>query len=360
MHHDYSNDLLNYNQFGFTPKKSAIDAALAVKEFLAEGMREGHIKILVGLDVKVAFDAAWWPSILKTLKEFKCPQNFYSIVKSYFSERTVIFSANSIQTESDVSKGCPQDSCCGPGFWNIQYNSLHNLEFSKRTKASSFADDLLIAISAETIREAENYANIEIIKISNWAKDKIIFNEQKSKVMVVTRGKRRENKAVSIYLNNKPLEQVSNIKYLGIFIDRKLNFREPITQTYRKCSTLIHALAKSAKLSWGLKHEVLKTIYKGAILPLMLYGVPVWIGAKERKCNKIIYSRVQRPIIIKIAKAYRTTSREALCTLTGLTPIVIKGRNCPNISYYRDRQNHQLDHEEEPKNWTQPADSESA
>ena len=40
MHHVYSNDLLNHNQFGFTPKKRAIDATLAVKEFLEEGMRE--------------------------------------------------------------------------------------------------------------------------------------------------------------------------------------------------------------------------------------------------------------------------------------------------------------------------------
>jgi len=53
---------LNYNQFGFTPKKSAIDAALAVKEYLEEGISHGHIAILVTLDVKGAFDAAWWPS----------------------------------------------------------------------------------------------------------------------------------------------------------------------------------------------------------------------------------------------------------------------------------------------------------
>ena len=34
--------------------------------------------------------------------------------------------------------------------------------------------------------------------------------------------------------------------------------------------------------------------------------------------------RVQRLINLKIAKAFRTTSTEALCTLTGLTPIIIK------------------------------------
>jgi hypothetical protein len=59
MHHAYSNKFLNHNQFRFTPKKSAIDTALAVKEYLEEGMREGHIVILVSLNVKGAFDATW-------------------------------------------------------------------------------------------------------------------------------------------------------------------------------------------------------------------------------------------------------------------------------------------------------------
>jgi hypothetical protein len=53
MNRVYSNDLMNHNQFGFTPKKSAIDASLAVMEFLEGGMRESYITILVGLNVKV-------------------------------------------------------------------------------------------------------------------------------------------------------------------------------------------------------------------------------------------------------------------------------------------------------------------
>ena len=104
MHHVYSNNLLNHNHFGFTPKKSAIDAALAVKEYLEEGMSEGHIAILVSLDVEGAFDAAWWPSILKTLQEFKCPKNLYNLAKSYFSDRTATLSMNSIQMEREVNK----------------------------------------------------------------------------------------------------------------------------------------------------------------------------------------------------------------------------------------------------------------
>jgi hypothetical protein len=47
-------------------------------------------------------------------------------------------------------------------------------------------------VRAENVREGENFANIEVNKISKWAEDnKIKFNEQKSKVMVVTRRKRK-------------------------------------------------------------------------------------------------------------------------------------------------------------------------
>jgi hypothetical protein len=47
----------------------------------------------------------------------------------------------------------------------------------------------------KTVREAENIANIELRKISSWAKDnKIRFNKQKSKAMLLTRRKHRERK----------------------------------------------------------------------------------------------------------------------------------------------------------------------
>jgi hypothetical protein len=143
---------------------------MIVKECVEEGLCEGLITVLVSLDVKGAFDAAWWPSILMTLKDFNCPRNLYYLTKSYFSQRTAVMSTNTIRVEREVSKGCPQGSCCRQGFWNIQYNCLLILEFRKQTKAIAFADDLLIAVKAESVQEAENITNIEMNEILIWAK----------------------------------------------------------------------------------------------------------------------------------------------------------------------------------------------
>ena len=86
-----------------------------------------------------------------------------------------------------VTKGAPQGSCCGPGYWNILYNSLLNTPFLKHTKVIVSADDLILAIRNSTTRAAENMANVEMTKISAWAKNnKIKFNEEKSKVMIVS------------------------------------------------------------------------------------------------------------------------------------------------------------------------------
>ena len=131
-------------------------------------------------------------------------------------------------------------------------------------KAIAFADDLLIAVKAESISEEENITNIAMNKVLTWAKNnKLNFNEQKSKVVVISRRKRKENKGISVYMNNKTLEQVQRIKYLGLIIDSKLNFRDHIIHISRKCNKIIYALSNSAKQSWGLSHTALHTIYKG-------------------------------------------------------------------------------------------------
>ena len=61
-----------------------------------------------------------------------------------------------------------------------------------------------------------------------------------------------------------------------------------------------------------------------AILPLLLYSAPVWAEAMRFEYNRVKYIRVQRLMNIKIVKAFHTTSSEALCILTGTTPIIIR------------------------------------
>ena len=133
--------------------------------------------------------------------------------------------------------------------------------------------------------------------------------------MLMSRRKEKEKKKAEIYLNNKILEQFNSIKYLGIIFHSKITFRDHVNYIEEKCTKLIFTLSKLAKVAWGLKHESLKTTYTGGILPLILYGAPVWKSVLDNISYEAKLIRIQRLINIKIAKAYRTVSNEALCVI---------------------------------------------
>jgi len=83
------------------------------------------------------------------------------------------------------------------------------------------------------------------------------------------------------------------------------------------------------------------------------YGLRHW-----KKYNKKVYNRVQILINIKIAKAYRTTSNEALCTPTGLTPIVIQAEEEAKIfNIIRESSKNEIDKDVQVKDWILPADT---
>ena len=149
---------------------------------ITEPVSYTHLDVYKRQDVKGAFDAGWWPTILLGLKNFKYPKNLYRTVRTYFSERTATLTTNTATFEREVTKGCPQGSCCGPGFWNVQYNSQLNLNFNNITKAIAFANDLILAVSEGTSNEAENFSNMDIPKVASWAENnKICFNKEKYK-----------------------------------------------------------------------------------------------------------------------------------------------------------------------------------
>ena len=131
----------------------------------------------------------------KGLKDAECLRNLSYLSQGYFSQRTAVMTTNNISLERRVTIGCPQGSCCGPGFWNLLYNSIFKLEFTRHTKVIAFADDLLILTKGELIVEAENYMNLEMRKISDWnQKNKLKCNENKSKVMLMSRRKEKKKR----------------------------------------------------------------------------------------------------------------------------------------------------------------------
>ena len=145
------------------------------------------------------------------------------------------------------------------------------------------------------------------------------------------------------------------MKYLGIILDQKFRFQEHIKYTAERCTKLIYNLSQAARLKWGIKQEVIATIYKGTIVPLLSNGAPVWFEAMKHAHNRQKCVRVRLIIIIlRMVRAYRTTSSEALCILTGMTPIILKLEEVVKQYSFREKQHHEvtnIDYDVEYRQW---------
>jgi hypothetical protein len=71
-----------------------------------------------------------------------------------------------LRVERKVTKGCAQGSCCGPGSWNVLYNALLNMKFSRHTKLVAFADDLAILTHGKTLSEAVAHTNSNLAMLT--------------------------------------------------------------------------------------------------------------------------------------------------------------------------------------------------
>jgi len=57
-YHVFTHDIINKNQYCFTPQRSTTVAAMDVKGFVEEGLAPGEIIAPTSLDVKGVFDGA--------------------------------------------------------------------------------------------------------------------------------------------------------------------------------------------------------------------------------------------------------------------------------------------------------------
>ena len=87
---------------------------MTVKQFIGPEL-ERRVVVMTSLDVKGAFDAAWWPAILQGLREAKCPRNLYQLTLDYFKDRRAVMLINSSKIEIVLPKDVHRGHAVGLG-----------------------------------------------------------------------------------------------------------------------------------------------------------------------------------------------------------------------------------------------------
>jgi hypothetical protein len=183
-----------------------------------------------------------------------------------------------------VEIGVPQGSILGPILFLLFINDL--TQNCNGAQCNLFADDALFYVYGKDINTVNNKLQECINYVENWYQcNKLTLNAKKSNVMLIHNSNSKTNTSLGITVNNTKLEQVDHVKYLGVWLDEKLQWQHHINYV---CKTTNKKLAMLNRVSKFLPQSSLLRIYKSFITPTFDYADTIW-----HPCSKFLSHKVQ-------------------------------------------------------------------
>ena len=153
--------------------------------------------------------------------------------------------------------------------------------------------------------------NVELEKVGAWIEaNKLSLNVSKSVYLLFSGRKPMPNQLPVLSIFSKPIGIATETKFLGIFIDCKLNWKVHAAYVHSKVSRMVGVLYKVMKI---LTLPALKTVYYSLVYPHLQYGIIFWGAVNAVDFNKIF--RAQKKIIRFIDGASRLAHSEPLFKL---------------------------------------------
>jgi hypothetical protein len=139
--------------------------------------------------------------------------------------------------EVRITCGVPQGSVLGPTLWNIVYDEVLHLEVPVGVRLIAFADDLAVVATERTEKGLENMVDQALEKVAVWMENTELRLATKKTEAVMMVGKRRP-KDVVFHLRGQEIYPQRSVRYLGIRIDRAMNFGPHVEEAAGKAEKM--------------------------------------------------------------------------------------------------------------------------
>lgn len=223
------------------------------------------------------------------------------------------------ETVMVLSCGVPQGSIVGPPLWNFYYDDLVRMPLPPSSEIVAYADDICVVTVGESREILERNINEAVKKIVSWLKiHKLEIAAQKTEVVLLVC--KRVCKEIEITVENQKIQSKKSAKYLGVYLEQGMKMRSHLKYTVEKSERTAGNLARLMPNVNGPDNEKRK-ILASVVYSSLLYGAPVWGDIVRWKKYINMLERVQRKVMLRLARAYRTTSTPALQVITGSLPV---------------------------------------
>lgn len=317
--------LISPHQFGFRRNKSTSDAVHELTDNIAHNLNVKNKVLTIFLDLAKAFDTVPISTLLLKLENIGVRGVQLNFFNSYLTNRTQSVTIDSFRSdELPIHYGVPQGSILGPTLFLVFINDLCNL-IIPNAKIISFADDTAITFFANSWSELQTIAQIGFNSTLNWLfSHSLTLNTAKTTFITFSISKVSQPKtpisikahccSTQLQLNCQCplLTPVDQIKYLGIILDKNLNFKSHINVLSGRIRKLIFVFKTLRHVA---NPKIIRNVYHALCQTLLIYCISSWGGAAktilkplEIAHRAILKVATFRPILFPTTELYKACS----------------------------------------------------
>jgi ribonuclease HI len=326
--------VIHPQQAGALPKRSAVDLVAALIHDIEESLARGQVATLVTIDIQGAFDAVLRNRLTLRLREQGWPSHLALWVESFMSNRSASIRYQDITTPAaPLSCGLPQGSPCSPLLFLLYTEPIYRLGNQKGR--FGYADDTAILCTGHSLKRTAKETTKCIQDLVEWGRtNAITFDPAKTEIMHFTQRTTRRNPP--IFHEGVRKQAGLAMRWLGIWLDRKLTFKTHVEKWAAKAQAIAYHLKSLANTTRGpLPHAVHRAV-TACIVPTLLYGAEAWYPGmtmpEKNHRDRERPTRIQH-LMKKMDKAIRQSIRTILPVWkTTPTPILHRESGIPPMS----------------------------
>uniref|UniRef100_A0A1Y1KII9 Reverse transcriptase domain-containing protein n=1 Tax=Photinus pyralis TaxID=7054 RepID=A0A1Y1KII9_PHOPY len=323
-------------QTGFRKGRSTVDHLVKLTDRILRAFDSGEHLVAVFFDIKGAYDMTWRYGILQNMYKYNLRGNLPKFIKSFLEDRKFCVRIGDINSKEYVlENGVPQGSTLSCSLFGIAIN-----EIAKGVEESIdkclYVDDLMVCCSGKTVGTITRNLQTAINIICHNANAVgYVLSEEKTKVVHFCRLRKPHYDPV-LFMNNRIISVVQEVKFLGLTFDRGLRWSKHLENVAATCRKSLNIMRVLAHHRWGAHPKTLLDIYKALILSRMDYGCAAYSTCGSNTLLEKL-DKIQNLAIRYSLGAYPTSPVTSLHVEANIPPLALRRKQIVANYYIKVR-----------------------
>ncbi len=328
--------------FGALPQRSAVNLAAILADDIQAAFSQKKTLSTVTFDVQGGFDTVLPQRMLSRLLAQGWPTTVLYWVRSFLSNRTAAVRLDGIMGANEPLTGSlPQGSPASPVLFMLYMQPLFGDKATTGAlRRQGYADDGRITATSQSLVENCRVLEKELSKVLEWCQaEQVPLDLAKTELIHFSRQRknRDENPSICIpdwaqaELGQAQLKAVPTnkaMRWLGVFFDRTLSFRQHVIEMSNRGRKVANALRMLGGTRRGALAVLLRRATLACIVPTLTYAAEAWWPPPNTASRRVRALAAKLDTVQNIAlraalPVYRTTPTPLLQQSAGVPPLQI-------------------------------------